>query len=71
MAGGLPSKPVPVVMTCGAIEENVGNNRLMLETLQSRGYPASLHEVPELHNYTAWRDAFDPHLTGLLSRVAG
>jgi enterochelin esterase-like enzyme len=70
-AGGLPSKPVPVVMTCGAIEENVGNNRLMLETLQSRGYPASLHEVPDLHNYTAWRDAFDPHLTGLLSRVAG
>jgi enterochelin esterase-like enzyme len=70
-AGGLPSKPVPVVMTCGAIEENVGNNRLMLETLQSRGYPASLHEVPDLHNYTAWRDAFDPHLTGLLRRVAG
>jgi enterochelin esterase-like enzyme len=70
-AGGLPTEPVPVVMTCGAIEENVGNNRLMLEILQSRGYPASLHEVPDLHNYTAWRDAFDPHLTVLLRRVAG
>jgi enterochelin esterase family protein len=70
-AGGLPSKPVPVVMTCGAIEENVGNNRLMLETFQSGRYPASLHEVPDLHNYTAWRDAFDPHLTALLTRIAG
>ena len=70
-AGGLPGKPVPVVMTCGAIEENVGNNRLMLETFQSGGYPATLHEVPDLHNYTAWRDAFDPHLTALLTRIAG
>jgi enterochelin esterase family protein len=30
-----------------------------------------LHEVPDLHNYTAWRDAFDPHLTALLTRIAG
>jgi enterochelin esterase-like enzyme len=70
-AGGLPAKPVPVVMTCGAIEENVENNRLMLETLRSRSYQATLAEVPDLHNYTAWRDAFDPHLTALLRQVAG
>ena len=69
-AGGLPADPVPVMMTCGALEENLGNNRLMLAALQSRGYPATLHEVPDLHNYTAWRDAFDPHLTTLLSHVA-
>lgn len=68
-AGGLPDKKVPVVLTCGTIEENVENNRLMLQTLRSRGYPASLHEVPDLHNYTAWRDAFDPHLTRLLNQV--
>lgn len=70
-AGGLPVGPVPVVMTCGTIEENVANNRLMLLTFRSCGFPASLHEVPDLHNYTAWRDAFDPHLTALLRRVAG
>ena len=39
-AGGLPADPVPVVMTCGAIEENLGNNRLMLAAFRSRGYPA-------------------------------
>ncbi len=70
-AGGLPVGPVPVVMTCGAIEENVANNRVMLETFRSCGYPASLHELPDLHNYTAWRDAFDPNLTALLRRLAG
>jgi len=70
-AGGLPTVPVPVSLTCGAIEENIENNRLMLATLRSRGYPASLHEVADMHNYTAWRDAFDPHLSALLRQVAG
>lgn len=70
-AGAMPADPVPVVMTCGAIEENLENNRLMLAALRSRGYPATLHEVPDLHNYTAWRDAFDPYLTELLRQVAG
>jgi enterochelin esterase family protein len=59
------------VLTCGIIEENLDNNRLMATTLQSLGYPAELHEVRDVHNYTAWRDAFDPYLTGLLSAVAG
>ena len=67
--GGLPSLPVPAVFTCGVIEENIENNRLMAATLTARGYPVSLHEVPDMHNYTAWRDAFDPWLTELLGRV--
>ena len=65
--GGLPAAPVPVVLTCGAIEENVENNRLMTRPCARHGYPAALHEVPDMHNYTAWRDAFDPYLTGLLA----
>jgi enterochelin esterase-like enzyme len=68
--GGLPQRPVPITMTCGAIEENVANNRLMAQVLRAHDYPAGLHEVPDLHNYTAWRDAFDPFLTGLLQGVA-
>ncbi len=68
--GGLPARPVPTVLTCGAIEENAANNRLMTRTLGAHDYPASLHEVADMHNYTAWRDAFDPFLTGLLQRVA-
>jgi enterochelin esterase-like enzyme len=67
-AGGLPDRTVPVTLTCGTVEENLENNRLMTRTLQAHGYPAALREVPDAHNYTAWRDAFDPHLTGLLSR---
>jgi enterochelin esterase family protein len=63
------SQPVPVVMTCGAEEENVHNNRQMAAALSSQGYPVDFHEVPDLHNYTGWRDAFDPHLTGLLARL--
>jgi len=67
--GALPGRPVPVALTCGVIEENAGNNRLMTQVLRERGYPAELHEVADAHNYTAWRDAFDPHLTALLRRV--
>jgi enterochelin esterase-like enzyme len=68
--GGLPARPVPAVLTCGKIEENVANNRLMTQVLRGGDYQATLHEVPDMHNYTAWRDAFDPFLTGLLGRVA-
>jgi len=68
-AGGVPDLPVPVAMTCGEIEENAANNRLVLGLLRSAGYPASLHEVADVHNYTAWRDAFDPYLTELVRLV--
>jgi enterochelin esterase-like enzyme len=68
--GGLPNRPVPVVLTCGAIEENAANNRLLTQALRAHEYPATLHEVPDVHNYTAWRDAFDPYLTALVGRVA-
>jgi len=68
-AGGVPDVPVPVAMTCGEIEENAANNRLMLALLRSAGYPASLHEVADVHNYTAWRDALDPCLTELVRLV--
>jgi enterochelin esterase family protein len=62
--------PVPVVMTCGRIEENIENNRTMARALAAQGYDVALHELPDVHNYTAWRDAFDPYLTRLLRMVA-
>jgi len=58
---------VPVSMTCGVEEENIHNNRLMVAALTAQGYGASLAEVPDLHNYTGWRDALHPHLTRLLA----
>ena len=69
-AGGHRS-PVPVVMTCGRIEENAENNRTMARSLAAQGYDVALHELPDVHNYTAWRDALDPYLTRLLRLVAG
>ena len=62
-------EPVPVVITCGAAEENLANNRQMTMTLQQLGYPARFVEVPDAHNYVAWRDAFHPALTELLRSV--
>jgi enterochelin esterase-like enzyme len=63
------ARPVAVQLTCGTAEENVLNNRVMARALAEQGYPARLDEVADLHNYTAWRDAFDPHLTRLLQEV--
>ena len=63
------SDPVRVTLTCGAEEENIHDNRVMTSSLAAQGYPARLHEVPDLHNYTSWRDALDPHLTRMLARL--
>ena len=65
-AGGA-ARPVPTVLTCGGAEENVHNNRLLAATLAAQGYDVALHEVDDVHNWTAWRDALEPHLTGLIA----
>jgi enterochelin esterase-like enzyme len=66
-----PVVPVPTVLTCGLVEENRHNNREMASTLARQGYPVTLFEVPDAHNFVAWRDAFDPALTALLKDVWG
>lgn len=63
------AQPVPAVLTCGIAEENLHNNRVMVAALRDQGYAAALHEVPDLHNYTSWRDALDPFLTDLLAHL--
>ena len=62
-------RPVPATLTCGIAEENLANNRLMARALAAQGFDAELHEVPDLHNFTGWRDALHPHLTRLLARA--
>jgi enterochelin esterase family protein len=64
-------RPVPVRMTCGIIEENLANNQAMAAALDRLGYDVRLSEVRDVHNYTAWRDAFDPHLVELVKVVTG
>ena len=66
---GQYAMPVPITITVGRAEENAHNNRDMARALAAQGYDVSLEEVPDLHNYVGWRDAFDPHLTTLLRRT--
>jgi enterochelin esterase-like enzyme len=69
LRGGPAQDPVPVVMSCGLIEENVDNNRLMTRALHAQGYDTRLVENRDVHTYTGWRDTFDPHLVDLVQRV--
>ncbi len=59
-------RPLRVGMTCGVLEENAANNRMMASALRKAGHDVSHVEVADLHNYTAWRDSLDPTLTEVL-----
>jgi enterochelin esterase family protein len=61
--------PIAIAVTCGTCEENRHNNRLVADALAAQGNDVSYHLIGDTHNYTAWRDAFDPHLTDLLIRA--
>jgi enterochelin esterase-like enzyme len=58
--------PLRIGLTCGALEENAPNNASIAAALRRAGHTVDHVTVPDLHNYTAWRDALDPHLTDLL-----
>jgi enterochelin esterase-like enzyme len=64
-----PERTIPIVLTCGTVEENLAANRALEESLRARGYDARLHEIRDGHNWVAWRDSLDPHLRRLLQRV--
>lgn len=61
--------PAPTLMTCGAVEENLANNRAICEALCAQGYEAALSVNRDAHNWVAWRDTFEPHLVSLLQRM--
>jgi enterochelin esterase-like enzyme len=65
------SHPVPVVITCGTVEENLANNRATGLVLARQGYPVRFVPSRDGHNWTAWRDLFDPHLVGFLKELWG
>jgi enterochelin esterase-like enzyme len=59
-------EPIPVALTCGTAEENRANNRVLAESLAAQGYAAWYAEIRDAHNWTCWRDGFDPHLPALI-----
>lgn len=64
-----PERRVPLLLTCGAIEENLANNQLMAEKLATAGYPTTFVVVPDAHTTIGWRDAWAPHLDHLVDAV--
>lgn len=67
MAGPDGQRPVPVLMTCGAIEENLANNRAMAAALTAHGYPLRFVMNPDAHTVIGWRDTWFPALDELLA----
>jgi enterochelin esterase family protein len=61
--------PVAVGMTCGVAEENLANNQRMASVLDRLGYRCTLTVNPDVHNFTAWRDAWVPSLPALITAV--
>jgi enterochelin esterase family protein len=70
LRGGEEDRRIPVALTCGSGEENLANNRAVADALTAQGYTAWLGEVRDAHNWTCWRDGFDPHLPALIEAVA-
>jgi enterochelin esterase family protein len=68
-ATGRTEQPLHVALTCGIREENYANNVAMAKALTRLGHHVDLVDVPDLHNYTAWRDSLHPALTDMLRSV--
>jgi enterochelin esterase-like enzyme len=69
LAGRRPPPRVPVTMTCGLAEQNLGNNRPVAESLAAHGWDVRLVEHPGDHEWDAWRLALREELPRLLRRV--
>lgn len=64
---GRGASPIPVAITVGTAEENLANNRAVAAALAEQDYDVRLATIRDAHNWTCWRDGFDPHLTELLT----
>jgi enterochelin esterase family protein len=60
-------RPVPAVLTCGADEDNVHNNRRVAAALALQGYGAPLHERPGGHEWPVWEEGVRAQLPDLLA----
>ncbi len=53
------------------VEENLVGNRMVRDALAAQGYPVTLVETRDAHNWTSWRDTFEPHLLRFLQATWG
>lgn len=61
--------PISVTMTCGTVEENLMNNTATSEALVRQSYDLNFVVNRDAHNYTGWRDTFEPHLVDVLAKA--
>jgi enterochelin esterase family protein len=69
LAADSSQRPIAVTMTCGTVERNLADNEECAAALEGQGYAVELRIVRDAHNWIAWRDAWTPHLVGLLGKV--
>ncbi len=59
-------RPLHIALSVGRAEENLANNRSLARALRRAGHEVSLKTKRDLHNWVAFRDAFEdvlrPHL---------
>ncbi len=59
-------RPIPVLITCGSIEENLANNRAMATALRRQSHPVTVRVVPDAHTMIGWRDSWFAALDELI-----
>jgi len=60
---------IPATITCGTAEENLDNNRALVDALERRGWNVRSVWHRDAHNWISWRDSLNPHLAELLLRA--
>lgn len=70
LAAGPAVETVPVLITCGTVEENWANNRQMAASLAAQGYQVKVRPVRDAHTMVGWRDAWSPGLEQMLDAVS-
>lgn len=71
LQAGPAEQSVPVLITCGIVEENRANNEEMAAALLAQGYRVEMHLVPDAHTMIGWRDAWSPGVERLLTNAIG
>ncbi len=62
-------RPIPTLLTVGAVEENRANNERMAGALAFQRYPVDARISPDAHTVIGWRDAWSPGMDALLARL--
>ena len=69
LRGAGVERPIPIALTVGSAEENRANNEAIAAALAAQRDTSWIAVIRDAHNWTCWRDAFDPNLPALIEAV--